>query len=386
MFRFFTILLICTLGGVEVDLFIPSFPELQKVFNLTPFMVQLTLSVNFTAYCVCSLFAGALGDRYDRRTVALISLVIFIFGSLLCVIALNYPMLLIGRFFQGVGMAAPAIFGYVIIADEYPVEKQPAMLGLLNGIVTLSMAFAPVIGSYVNLYYNWRGNFVVLLVLGVLCLITSYIAIPSRKGDPKVCLSPRAYLPLFLSKELMAFVIGLCLLAASYWLFIGMAPILYMEGMEVDLKHFGYYQGAIAGVFSIVSITSPKVLERYGLKLCLYAGIAVCLINAFLMLTISLIDIHNPIIITGVMTIFAAAVVFPFNILYPISLNVVENAKARTAALINSFRLLFTAIALEIVSYFYVGKFLPVGLAIFITTFVSMLYIKYIIYRGWARL
>lgn len=386
MFRFFTILLICILGGVEVDLFIPSFPELQRVFDLSPFMVQLTLSVNFIAYCVCSLFAGALGDRFDRRHVTLISLVIFIVGSLLCVIAFNFPMLLLGRFLQGVGMAAPAIFGYVIIADEYPVEKQPALLGLLNGMVTLSMAFAPVLGSYVNLYFNWRGNFIILLILGVTCFITSILAIPSRKGDAKVSLSPAAYFPLFLSKELMTFVLALCILGTSYWLFIGMAPILYMEGMNVDLKHFGYYQGAMAAAFSIVSILSPRILKRYGLRSCLYAGMTICVLNAFFMLAISLMKINQPLIITCVMTIFAGAVVFPFNILYPVALDIVENAKARTAALLNSGRLLFTAIGLEIVSYFYIDDFLPVGLAVFITTFGPMLGIQYIIRRGWARL
>jgi DHA1 family bicyclomycin/chloramphenicol resistance-like MFS transporter len=375
------------LGGVEVDLFIPSFPELQKIFHLTPFMVQLTLSVNFVAYCICSLFAGALGDRYDRRTVALVSLVIFVLGSALCVLAFNYPVLLLGRFLQGVGMAAPAILGYVIIADEYPIEKQPALLGLLNGTVTLAMVFAPVMGSYTNLYFNWRGNFVILFLLGISCLITSYIAIPSRKGDLQISLSPIAYLPLFLSKKLMILVIGLCLLSASYWLFIGMAPILYMEGMSVNLKHFGYYyQGALAAVFSIVSLISPNILKRYGLKLCLYTGIIICTIHAFIMLVISFMQVNNPFIITSVMAILAAAVVFPFNILYPMSLNMVENTKARTAALINSARLLFTAIALEGVSYFYVGKFLPIGLSIFITTFVSMLCIKYTIYRRWVQL
>ena len=64
MFKFITILLIQVLCGMEMDLFIPSFPELQKVFVLSPFMVQMTISINFLCFCVCSLFAGA-----DRKSV-----------------------------------------------------------------------------------------------------------------------------------------------------------------------------------------------------------------------------------------------------------------------------------------------------------------------------
>jgi DHA1 family bicyclomycin/chloramphenicol resistance-like MFS transporter len=52
---FFTVLVISLLCGAEVDLFIPSFPEIRKVFELSPFQVQLTLSANFLAYSTCSI-------------------------------------------------------------------------------------------------------------------------------------------------------------------------------------------------------------------------------------------------------------------------------------------------------------------------------------------
>lgn len=107
--RFFIILLISILAGAEVDIFIPSFPELQEFYQLTPFMVQLTMSVNFIAYCICSLFAGTLGDKYNRRNVILINLAMFVFGSACCVFAVNFWVLIMGRFLQGAGMAGPAV-------------------------------------------------------------------------------------------------------------------------------------------------------------------------------------------------------------------------------------------------------------------------------------
>src|SRR5690349_5557818 len=102
--RFITILLIEILAGSEVDLFIPSFPELQKVFELSPVMVQLTLSVNFIAYCLCSLFTGTMGDRYNRRHVMLAGLLIFVIGSFFCMTATHFALLLVGRFLQGAGI------------------------------------------------------------------------------------------------------------------------------------------------------------------------------------------------------------------------------------------------------------------------------------------
>ena len=141
MFRFFTILLMWILCGAELDLFIPSFPELQKVFQLTPFMVQLTLSVNFVAFCLFCIFAGTLGDRFNRRHVILISLGIFIVGSILCVSANSFTMLLVGRFLQGIGIAAPTTLSFAVIADEYLPEERPRLMGILNGIASFTGAF-----------------------------------------------------------------------------------------------------------------------------------------------------------------------------------------------------------------------------------------------------
>ena len=126
---FLTILLTIILAGAEVDLFIPSFPDLIYQFNLSPLSVQLTLSMNFLSYCVSSLFVGNLGDRYGRKPVIIGGLVIFILGSIFCVFASSFPLLVIGRFLQGIGMAGPSVLGYVVIADIIPKEKQAGLMG-----------------------------------------------------------------------------------------------------------------------------------------------------------------------------------------------------------------------------------------------------------------
>lgn len=370
--RFITILLIEILSGVEVDLFIPSFPELQRVFELSPFMVQLTLSVNFIAYCVCCLFAGTMGDRYNRRHVMLAGLFIFVIGSLFCMTAVHFPLLIFGRFLQGIGIAAPATLAFVVIADEYPIEKQPALMGLLNGIVTVAMAFAPVIGSIVNLYFSWRANFALLLGLGAICLVASYFLLPNKQGDAAVSLSPRAYLPLFSSQKFMRYLVAICFLAITYWVFVGMAPILYMEDLGVDLAHFGYYQGAMAAAFSVVSMLSPVIYKRFGHGKSFKIGLWLCAISAVLIILITVLDIKDPLLITTVVVIYSIGVVTPINILYPVLLDMIENTKGRAAALVQAGRLILTAIALQIVSYFYVGSFFSIGISMVISLIIGL--------------
>ena len=147
---FLTILILSILTGAELDLFTPSFPELQKIFQLSPFMTEWLLSINLITHCVGTFIAGSLGDHYGRKKVIISGLIIFILGSLICLAAKNYYWLLIGRSLQGFGIAAPAVLSFLVIVDQYNLSKQQSMMGLLNGLGTIAMATAPVIGSYIS--------------------------------------------------------------------------------------------------------------------------------------------------------------------------------------------------------------------------------------------
>ena len=56
-----TIILMDILSGMEFDLFVPSFPELQSYFSLSPFWVETLLSVNFAGYLSESVLCWGAG-------------------------------------------------------------------------------------------------------------------------------------------------------------------------------------------------------------------------------------------------------------------------------------------------------------------------------------
>ncbi len=185
----------------------------------------------------------------------------------------NFPVLLVGRLLQGVGIVGPATLGYFVIMDECPVEKHTSLLGILNGMVTFGMAFAPVLGSYVTLYFGWRSNFIVLLGLGVLVFGASFLAIPKRPTNPSISLSPKVYAPLLKSSKIWFFMGALCFFSVPYWVFIGISPLLYMENLGVSLKEFGYYQGSIALTFGLISFTRGLLIKWFGKKSVLMQGL-----------------------------------------------------------------------------------------------------------------
>ena len=360
-------------SGAEIDLFTPSFPELQTIFNLSPFMVELLLSINLIAHCISSLIVGNLGDRYGRKNIIILGLIIFIIGSLLCVFALNYWYLLLGRVLQGIGIAGPSVLDFLVITDNYPPEQQQHKIGLLNGFATLSVALAPVIGSYISLFFKWQGNFVTLLLLGIFCLILAIKFLPQSKINHAVKFYIKEYLTFFNSKIVIYSIITICFITQSYWIFVGMAPILYMEAFDVSLKHFGFYQGSLCLLFAIVSLSSGYLIKKFGTKNCLIFGLVLLIMFTIATFILMVLKINNPIIITLVLQLEAIGVVFPINILWPISINAVPGGKARVTAVLTTSRLILTSIGLQLVSFIYKEVFFHIGLVMALSLIVGLI-------------
>ena len=319
MFLLLTVILMDLLTGTEFDLFVPSFPVLQSQFHLSPFFVEALLSSNFIGYTLSLFFVGSLADRYGRKPIILLGLIIFLLGSVLCLGATNYPMLLIGRFLQGIGIAAPAILSFLIIADAYPLKKQQFLMAMLNVVMNTAAAIAPVIGSYITLYSNWQGNFRLLLILGFATFVMTLLFIPKYKLPlHKESLSLRGYLPLLQSKPLMLLMVNIICMFVPYWIFVGMSPLLYMKGFGVSLSHFGYYQGALALVFAGGCVIFGWLMHRVKHKKLLLVANKICIFSLICLALISFFDSVNPLLITLAFLTFIISQVIPSNLLFPL--------------------------------------------------------------------
>lgn len=351
---------------MEFDLFVPSFPELQSHFNLTPFWVEALLSVNFIGYCLSLFFVGGLADHYGRKPIILLGLIIFVLGNILCLWTTLYSIFILGRFLQGVGVAAPAILSFLIIADSYPLKQQQFLLAMLNGSLNTACALAPVIGSYITLYFHWQGNFMALLILGSIVLLMTILFIPASKLTHKEMDSLQSYALVLRSKPLMLLIINILFIFVPYWIFVGLSPLLYMKDLGVSLAHFGYYQGALALVFAFGSVLYGLIIKNYDYsqKTMLHIAIQILIASLIILILVTFLNGANPLLITLAMIAFVIGQIIPSTILYPLSLHFMPQAKGRVSAIIQGGRLIFASLGLQIAGYFYQGSFLNIGIII----------------------
>lgn len=373
-FIIITVIFMDFLTGMEFDLFVPSFTQLQQQFQLTPFWVEALLSANLVGYCFSLFFVGGLADKYGRKPIILAGLIVFNLATVLCLFTDHFSWLLMGRFLQGMGVAAPAILSFLIIADAYSLKQQQFLLAILNGSLNIATAVAPVLGSYLTLFLGWRGNFAALLSLGFITLSLT-LCLPKLQLPIKNSISLDGYSTIFKSRSLCLLISTIILFIVPYWIFVGMSPLLYVKDLHVSLRHFGYYQGVFALVFAVGSVIYGFILKMrdFDQKQMLFYAALLLMVSLLILLTVTFSRTMNPLYITLGFLPFVIGQIIPSAIMYPLALNSMPQVKGRISALIQGGRLLVTAISLQIAGYVYQGNFFNIGIILSLTIFLVIM-------------
>lgn len=133
------------------------------------------------------------------------------------------------------------------------------------------MAIAPVIGSYICFLFHWRGNFVLLLILGIISLILGIVLLPTERKIEHIRHTGyiKEDVQVFKSSAAIYYILTISLIVLPYWVFAGFAPILYINDLNVNLKHFGLYQGSMTVLYSFMSISNQYFIKKFGEARCI---------------------------------------------------------------------------------------------------------------------
>jgi EmrB/QacA subfamily drug resistance transporter len=157
-------LAILTLAGIayalQQTMVIPALPTLQHDLNTTTTWATWVLTVFLLVASVATPILGKLGDQYGKERILLISLLIFLAGSIGAALAWNIWSLIAWRALQGAG-AAVFPLAYGIIRDEFPREKVGVAIGLISAVFGIGGGFGIVLSGLIVDNVSWRWLFIV---------------------------------------------------------------------------------------------------------------------------------------------------------------------------------------------------------------------------------
>ncbi|MDV2477129.1 MFS transporter [Rhodococcus zopfii] len=157
-------------------------PMLREQWGLGGTEIGLLNTATFTAVALGRVLAGALMDRFGRRMLLGLNLLVFAFGSVLCAIAPNYEVLVGARFLVGLGLGGEIATAVIMLAEFFSAKHRGTAVGLINvAAAGLGNMLAPLFGVIVFAVFSgddgWRWLFGTL-VLPALAVVVYRRALP----------------------------------------------------------------------------------------------------------------------------------------------------------------------------------------------------------------
>lgn len=298
-----TLILLAGMSAMAMNMFLPSLPRMTEHFGTEYGVMSWSVSFYLGASGILQIFIGPLSDRFGRRPVLIWGLVGFLVATIGCLLAPNVIVFLFFRMCQAV-VAVGMALSRAVVRDMYEDEKAASMIGFATMGMAVAPMISPMIGGFLDEFFGWKANFVLLFILGALTLRLTWsdlgeTAVRSGKtlrGQfaeyPELLTSPRFW--------------GYCLAAAfcsgAFFAYLGGGPFVGSDVFGLSSFWVGIYFGAPAVGYFVGNYLTGRLAQRIGINRLVMSGTLINASGCALSLTIFLLGYGTPLSFFGLMT------------------------------------------------------------------------------------
>lgn len=284
---------------LSLDIYAPSLPNMMRMLSSSQVESQLTMTAYTLSMGVGQLIFGPLSDRFGRRMSAIAALVVYILGSLYCIVSSSVESLIIARVIQGLAASAAVVTAYAIIRDRYVGVEAAKGYGFLSSAATLGTLIGPVVGSLLQAqFHSFRAAFIVLFIFGIVALLIAVIFVEdTSRFQPRQSLSLRQafenYSLIIKNKSLLGYSVFSIASVILFFTLSSISPFILIEQYHVSQQAYGFYFASCALMFVMGAFCSTRWVEFLGLNRSIIIGASLMLIGALLMLLSNLYITQN---------------------------------------------------------------------------------------------
>lgn len=388
------ILLICLISAstyLLADLYLPSFPILATYFNSNSTAIQYSMSIYLLSLAFFQLIWGPVSDTYGRKKIILLSILISLFGTVVCIYSVNIYIFLLGRFIQGVGAAALYVLTRAMARDLFSgvmLARVSSYQGIANNLFS---AISPVLGSYLILTFNWESVFVVLLfVLLVIFILTILYGTDTRiKKTSKssiVNIDQESFLIQY-NKIIKNsnFVFGTLISSGAMGglvAYLTLVPFLYQKVMGISISLFGWLGMSVFLVGFVTKLVNSFLVKIIGFSKMFIAGSIFMLFGSCLMLSLYLMGFLNFWVVLLPFCLFAVGTALIFSNSPPIVMHDFKYMAGTASSIYGCIQILGGVVSSSVIAH--VSEYSQLGLSVLLCL-ISLTSIIFLFFINWTN-
>ncbi len=263
-----TIALLSMIGPFSIDTYLPSFPTIERDFQIDRALLSQSLGFYLAASAISTLFWGPLSDHVGRRFVILGTLVFYLAASIGCALAGDYNSFLSFRVLQGIAASGGMVAGRAMIRDAHDSHDAHRAMAYVIMLFALAPAIAPIVGGWLHDAFGWRSVFYFLAIYSaVIALMTlrflgETLAIEHRQSFHPVDVS-RLYGRILIHHRYQALVFSLGACFGGLFLYIAGSPTVIFDFLGLESRHFAWQFVPMTSGIIVGSYISGKLSHHW---------------------------------------------------------------------------------------------------------------------------
>lgn len=309
--------LMMALTALSIDIMLVALPDIAATYGVTTANDrQLVVIVYMLGFAGGQPIHGPLSDRFGRKPLLVVGLVIFALASLGAALAPSFEALLAFRALQGFGAAAPRVVAIAVVRDRFVGRDMARVMSFVMTIFITVPIVAPAIGEAIVIFGTWPWIFAVLFLAAAAGLAWAMLRLPeTRPPEDRMPLTGAALWyalsAVVGSRRTVGYTVGVGFVFGGLFSYVSSAQQIFVDVYGVGTL-FPLVFGAVAGVMALSSILNAKVVGRLGMRRVSHSAL-VGLVAISLLGVLGLGD-HPSLTL---LLIFAAGAFFCFGLILP---------------------------------------------------------------------
>ncbi|WP_404332307.1 Bcr/CflA family efflux MFS transporter [Mesobacillus maritimus] len=254
------------LGPLNIDMYLPSFPNIAEDLGVGASLVQLSLTTCLIGLAVGQIVVGPISDARGRRKPLLVCISLFAVSSLLCALAPNIATLVVARFLQGFTASAGIVLSRAVVRDVFSGRELTKFFALLMVINATAPLMAPMAGGAILLlpFASWNTIFYFLALIGLIIVLTTAMKLketlpPEKRTPSSVRHSVRTMGSLIKDRSFIGYALTVGLIHGGSFAYVAGTPFVYQGIYEVSPQVFSI----LFGINGLAIITGSFMIGRF---------------------------------------------------------------------------------------------------------------------------
>jgi DHA1 family bicyclomycin/chloramphenicol resistance-like MFS transporter len=299
-----TLILLAGLSALTMNIFLPSLPGMAAYFGVSYGLMQQSVALYLALSAALQIVIGPISDRYGRRNVLIVSLVLFLLATLGTLLAETATTFLIFRMAQAV-IASGMVLSRAVVRDMVADAQAASMIGYVTMGMSLVPMIGPVIGGVLDDLYGWHANFALLLVLGaaVLALVWADLGETATLRKVSFVDQVRTYPTLLASRRFWGYTLAAAFASGCFFAYLGGAPYVGDKVFGLSSTHVGILFALTAIGYAAGNFFAGRFSVRIGMNRMILIGTVVTSVGLILLTLLTLAGLSGPTMFFG-LTVF----------------------------------------------------------------------------------